>query len=279
MTTANPGAELSQLAGRRRLLLAGLAMMAVLTVLGGYFTARAAARELAVARLQSDFVSAVSREFRTPLTSMRHLTELLAGDAVPTEDRRRQYYSVLARETERLHRLVESLADFGRMEAGGHVYRFEAVDPVELVESVVAEFRGEVETSGRRVDLTANGLGRQACVVRADREALGRAVWNLLDNAVKYSPKSRTIDVAVARDNGQVMLSVRDGGVGIPPEEHATIFHKFMRGRSAKDSGVRGTGIGLAMVRHIVRAHGGQIRFTSAVGTGSTFTILLGAAG
>ena len=272
VASANPSVDLAQLAGRRRLLLAGLAMMGILVLAGSYFTARAAARELAVARLQSDFVSAVSHEFRTPLTSMRYLTELLEGGIVSDEERRRQYYSALGRESARLHRLVESLLSFGRMEAGAIEYCFEAVNPSELVGDVVVEFQNEVSMEGRRIELTSDDA---APAVRADREALGRALWNLLDNAVKYSPACLTVWVDLAREGQRVAIRVRDQGLGIPAEEQKEIFRKFVRGAAAKAASVKGTGIGLALVEHIVRAHGGEVRLESQPGQGSTFTILL----
>jgi signal transduction histidine kinase len=275
VSSANPGAEFALLAGRRRLLLSGLALTALLTILGGYFTARATARELAVARLQSDFVSAVSHEFRTPLTSLRHLTELLAGGTVAGEDRRRQYYLVMARETERLHRLVEGLLDFGRMEAGETQYRFEGVDPVELVESVVADFQTDIGSAGRRVELATNGLEPRSSIMNVDRESISRAIRNLLDNAVKYSPEECAVRVELARDGQRVAVRVRDDGVGIPATEHARIFEKFVRGSASQALHVKGTGIGLAMVQHIVHAHGGEIRLQSEPGRGSTFSLLL----
>jgi two-component system sensor histidine kinase SenX3 len=112
-------------------------------------------------------------------------------------------------------------------------------------------------------------------VVRADAEALGRAVWNLLDNAVKYSPEAKSVRVSVSQDAGRVAIAVSDEGVGIPPAERDAIFQKFVRGTSSDGRGVKGTGIGLAMVKHIVEAHGGEVRVESEVGRGSTFTILL----
>lgn len=275
VSSALPGPEFAQLAGRRRLLFAGLAMMALLTLLGGYFTARATARELAVARLQSDFVSAVSHEFRTPLTSLRHLTELLARGTVAGEDRRRQYYAIMARETERLHRLVEGLLDFGRMAAGQREYSFEALDPVELVAGVVNDFRADLEPGGRPVELTTTGVAARDCSIRADPEALARAIRNLLDNAAKYSPAPAAIGVELARDGERVAIHVRDQGVGIAPAEQTRIFEKFVRGTAAQALHVKGTGIGLAMVQHIVQAHGGEIRLHSEPGRGSTFSLLL----
>jgi signal transduction histidine kinase len=276
ISSADPAADLAQLAGRRRLLLAGLAMMGVMVLMGGYFTLRAVSRELAVSRLQSDFVSAVSHEFRTPLTSMLHLTDSLDRGIVVDEERRRQYYGALAHETTRLHRLVESLLNFGRMEAGAFEYRFEPVDLAALVGDVVAEFQKEFASSGHHVELRAD---RSLPSVRADREALGRALWNLLDNAVKYSPSRPAIWVELAGEGKRIVLRVRDQGPGIPAEEQKEIFNKFVRGSAARASNVKGTGVGLAMVRHTIRAHGGEVWVESRPGDGSTFTILLPAEG
>jgi signal transduction histidine kinase len=272
IASADPAADLAQRAGRRRLLLAGLAMMGVMVLVGGYFTTRAVSRELAVSRLQSDFVSAVSHEFRTPLTSMLHLTDSLDRGIVSDEDRRRQYYAALAHETTRLHRLVESLLNFGRMEAGAFEYRFEPVDLAVLAGDVVAEFRKEFASSGHRFEFR---MDHDLPPLRVDREALSRALWNLLDNAVKYSPGRPTIWVDLAREGKRVAIRVRDQGPGIPVEEQKEIFNKFMRGSAARASSVKGTGVGLAMARHTVRAHGGEVRVESRPGEGSTFIILL----
>jgi len=272
VASADPNADLAELAARRPLVLASLAMMALLVLGGGYFVTRAVTRELAVARLQTDFVSTVSHEFRSPLTAMRHLTELLAGGIVISEERRREYYAVLAHETGRLHRLVENLLNFRRMEAGAIEYRFEPLDPADLVKQVVAEFQQEIAADEHRIELQTNGAIPS---IRADREALGRALWNLLDNAAKYSPESPLIWVDLGCEGQRVAIRVRDRGQGIPAAERKTIFDKFVRGATAKASGVEGAGIGLSMVHHIVRAHGGDVQLESEPGRGSTFTILL----
>jgi signal transduction histidine kinase len=114
--------------------------------------------------------------------------------------------------------------------------------------------------------------------LRADRDAFGRALWNLLDNAAKYSPADAPIHVGLGRENGRVAISVRDQGCGVAPADRERIFQKFVRGAGARESGIKGTGVGLAMVDRIVRAHGGEIRLDSEPGNGSTFTMLLPAA-
>jgi signal transduction histidine kinase len=272
VSSADPGADLAQLADRRRLQLAGLALMAMLLLVGGYFITRAVTRELEVARLQSDFVSAVSHEFRTPLASLRQLSELLADGRVSSDDRRRQYYEALRRESERLHRLVEGLLDFGRMEAGAREYRFETIDPVALVQNVGREFAQEVAERGYVLEFDLDG---SLPAIRADREALSRTLWNLLDNAVKYSPACKTVWIEATQLDNRLAIRVRDQGLGISADEQPHIFKKFVLAASADVAGVKGTGLGLAMVQHIVAAHGGEIRVESQPDVGSTFTIVL----
>ncbi len=261
---------------RRRLLLGGLAAAIGLALVAGYAIVRSVARELDVARLQTDFVSAVSHEFRTPLASLRQLSELLVEGRVPSDQRRQEYYQSLRRESERLHRLVESILDFGRMEVGAREYQLESLDTESFIQGVAEEFAQEVRDHDYTVEIQVEkSLPRLA----ADREALGRAIWNLLDNAVKYSPNCRTIWFQASRAGDRVAIRVRDRGLGIAPAEQPHIFDKFFRASMAKAAGVRGTGLGLAMVRHIVAAHGGQLHVESQPGAGSTFTILLPPAG
>ncbi len=264
--------ESEQLASRRQLLFTGLALAVILVLTSGYLTARAVTRELAVARLKSDFVSAVSHEFRTPLATLCQLTENLADGRVTTDERRNAYYQAQSRAANRLHRLVEGLLDFGRMEAGALRYRPELLDAGRITRSVVDEFEHVAATSGHEIRIAVEpGLPQ----VRADAEALGQAIWNLLDNAIKYSPGQTSISVEAGRENGFVAIRVRDRGLGIPARERKRLFRKFVRGSAAEAARVKGAGIGLAMVDYIVRAHGGRVRVESAPGEGSTFTLLL----
>ena len=275
VTTADFEKEMGSFIQRRRLMTAGLAAVVLLVVAASYLIARAVSRELAAARLQSDFVSAVSHEFRTPLTSMRQFTEMLVEDDNLPPEKRRSFYSAQERSTRRLSRLVESLLDFGRMEAGARPYRLELLDAGQLVRTVVEEFRQEAACDGFAIDLA---LPDDRAIVSGDREALAQALWNLLDNAVKYSGDSRTVCVEVEGGN-HVAIRVRDEGYGIPPSERNQILRKFGRGSAAKAHGIKGTGIGLAMVKHIVDAHGGKLLIDSEPGRGSTFTIQLPAGG
>jgi len=259
-------------ASRRRLLLTGLALVIVLFLACSYLIGRAFSKELSVARLKSDFISAVSHEFRTPLATLHQLTENLAEGRVTGEKRLHEYYKTQARATGRLTRLVDRLLDFGRMEAGAFRYRLEPVDLDELVRSVVDEFQHVASTTGHRLELSIAPNLKQ---VRGDREALAQAIWNILDNAIKYSPDRPRVWIEVARDDGYAAIRVRDEGPGISQKERKFLFEKFVRGSAANSAAVKGSGIGLAMVDSIVRAHKGRILLDSASGRGSTFTILL----
>ncbi len=254
------------------MLVGGLLLAFALMLATAYGLYRAITRELELVRLQSEFVSAVSHEFRTPITSMRHLVDMLASRGVPTEERKAYYYTLPARETERLNRMVEGLLSFGRMEAGAYACRFEAEDVCQLARDIVEEFRREPLARDRELTCeTEAGVPP----IHADREALSRALWNLLENAGKYSESGTPIRVSARRGDGVLLLSVEDRGTGIPPGEQATIFQKFVRGAEARRAGTPGVGVGLALVERIVEAHGGSVTLASEPGRGSTFTLVL----
>lgn len=254
-----------------RLMLAALAGMTIVVLAGGYFITRAIAREVTVARLQSDFAAAVSHEFRTPLTTLRHLSELLVGGRVSSEARRQEFYDTMLRESQRLQSMVEGLLNFARLESGQMEYRFAAVEPAAFLREIVDDFHAD---DGRAVRIHLDAA-TNVPAIRADRELLARVVWNLLDNAVKYSPPERAVRVQLRCIGNQAVIHVIDEGFGIPNDEQDAIFGRFVRGSSAQTRAIKGTGIGLAMAREIVRAHGGDIIVESVHGQGSRFTITL----
>lgn len=266
---AAPPLQNGELGARRRLLLILLAAVGFFTISGAYVVFRSLRREFALARMQEDFVAAVSHEFRTPLTTLRQISESLEDGRVASEEKRAHYYRSLSRATQRLHRLVEDVLDFRRMQSGALEYRRTRMETREFTARIAADFQQEVEDRGFRVQVSPG----PPAVVLADAEALRRAVWNLLDNAVKYSGTARSVELTVACRNRAVEWSVRDQGPGIPPQERSLIFQRFFRGDAARREGIRGTGIGLAMVQQIAAAHGGRVSMDSEVGVGSTFTL------
>jgi signal transduction histidine kinase len=256
---------------RGRLVVAALSVMLAFLLAASYFIGRAVRREMALARTQADFVSAVSHEFRTPLASMRQLSELLAEGRVPLEARRQQYYESLAAESRRLQRLVENLLEFGQLEAGPRPYRIEPIDARALMESSVADFRSQLGRSDYRIEV--NG-GQTEAAVLADRNAMTLVFHNLLDNAVKYSG-GRAVRLYCESEGDRIAFSISDEGPGISAEDQRRIFQKFVRGASAAATNVKGTGLGLAMVKLIVSGHGGEVRVSSQPDAGSTFTVVL----
>ncbi|HEY7333891.1 MAG TPA: HAMP domain-containing sensor histidine kinase [Bryobacteraceae bacterium] len=272
---ASPATSNAGLAAGRRYLAFGMSGMVLFMLLGAYFIARVIRREAETVRMQADFVSTVSHEFRSPLTSMRQLSEMLADGRV-TGDRRQLYYETLVNETTRLQRLVEGLLHFGRMDAGARQYRFEELEAGSLVRRVVSELEPHASGMGRRIE--ASGA-QDPCMIEADPEAISVALRNLLDNALKYSPDQPAVWVEWESRDRCIAIRVRDKGLGIPAPERKAIFRRFVRGSAAKSTNAKGSGLGLAMVRHIVAAHGGQIVVASEPGRGSEFTMLLPALG
>jgi len=240
--------------------------------LGGYLAIRSAAKEFELARLKSDFVATVSHDFRTPLTSIRYLAELLERGRVKDEERKREYFRTIGSESERLNQLVENILDFSKIEAGMKEFRMEDVDVGALVRDVAARFLGQ--TAEKRVSLETE-IAEELSQVSADREALSRAILNLLDNAVKYSGDGPRIVLRARAESDGICLEVEDQGIGISPADQKRVFEKFYRSQTAAASMVRGSGIGLTLVEHIVKAHGGRITLKSELGRGTKVTIRL----
>jgi len=224
-----------------------------------------------VARLKSEFVSAVSHEFRSPVTGIRQLAEILLRGQ-PSEERRLQYYELIGHESDRLARLVENVLDFSRMEEGRKEYRLEPLEAGAWLRAVVEEFRAEVAQRGYRLEAD---LPERLPSLLADREALTSALHNLLDNAVKYSPSCKTVWLQAEASGDSLTIRVRDRGLGIAEEDQPHVFEKFYRGSTAAATHVKGAGLGLSLVRHIVTAHGGLVACESRPGEGSTFSMLL----
>jgi signal transduction histidine kinase len=271
VASLEPDAIRSGFARRRRWLAAGFLVIVALVLTASYVIGRSVSRELAVAQLQSDFVATVSHEFRTPLTTLRQFTERLREHPRMNQAAQRQCFDAQSRAADRLTRLVETLLDFGRLEARAHSYHFESQDCAVVVRRVVDDVRADVHAAGHDIRFRHRGDG----AVRADVAMLSQAVRNLIDNAVKYSPGASSVEVEVRRDQDSVVIDVTDQGIGIPAHEQAPIFAKFHRGADARSLGITGTGLGLAMVDRIVRAHRGRVQVQSQHGRGSTFSIRL----
>ncbi len=246
------------------------------TLLGAILTTVVLYREARVAKLQTDFVNKVSHELRTPLTSIRMFVETLQLGRLQDPERQREALEIVADETARLSGLISRLLDWARMESGRRTYELtrQPVGPI-LDRAIEALAPQLLHQPAEVVREEAPGLPP----VLADREALSEALLNLLNNALKYTGAQKKITLAAAPGAAGVWLRVTDNGPGIPGREQKRIFLKFYRARDPLSRTIEGTGLGLAMVKHIVEAHGGRITVRSEVGQGATFGIWLPAAG
>ena len=254
---------------------AAFALLLVVIALGLGATYRAVKRESEMARLKSDFVANVSHDLKTPLSLIRMFGETLELGRVPDEATRREYYAVITRESERLTRLIDNVLDFSRIEGGRQRYEM-GPHPVEpLIHEVLDAFRYPLAQRGFKLDVA---VAPDLPDVLMDPDAVKQALANLVDNALKYSAERRRLGVSARRDGERVVIEVADEGIGIPPGETARIFEKFYRIGRSETQGTRGSGVGLALVKHIAEAHGGRVSAESRPGQGSRFTLILCAA-
>jgi signal transduction histidine kinase len=251
------------------------AALAVLLLGGLVLTLRTASREMKLSQMKSDFVSNVSHELRTPLASIRVFGELLRLGRVENTDKVREYGDYIETESRRLTQLINNLLDFASIESGRKSYRFECVDVRELVCETLKTFGVRLRQSGFRV--TFDGDPGPLPPVRIDPGAIAQSLSNLLDNAVKYSHQTddKEIRVGLRRDGDSIVISVQDHGVGIPRDEQRKIFDRFHRVGTGLVHDVKGSGLGLSIVQHIVEAHHGRVTVESRIGEGSTFSIHL----
>ena len=241
--------------------LIGVAFLVILVGVG--FLLYAAQKERRLNDLKGEFIANVSHELKTPLSVVRMFGEMLLSDRVRSDEKRKQYLEIIVRESERLSSLIENVLDFSALERGRRRYELREGDLAEVVAHALETFRYRVEREGVEVELdviagsagsTADGRGTVPKVL-LDEQAIVLAVINLLDNAVKYGGRT-PVTVTVERVRDFVQLRVRDRGPGIPPDAERQIFERFYRSR--RDAHVRGSGIGLALVKHIALAHGGR---------------------
>ena len=246
--------------------------LSLLLAAGVWLTYRNVTRELALAKLKSDFVSNVSHELRTPLALIRLYSETLELGRLPNSSKQHEYHEIIRKESERLTGLINNILDFSRIEAGKKEYTFRETDVADLVRSTLESYRFEIEQNGFRLE---EKIEDNLPPLQVDREAIARSLLNLVNNAVKYSVSDKYLGVSLYRRNGGVNLEVVDHGIGIPPNEQAKIFEKFYRACDPLVHNTKGSGLGLSLVRHIVEAHGGEVGVESSPGKGSKFTITL----
>jgi signal transduction histidine kinase len=247
-------------------------VVSLLLVGGLVLTYRSVSKEVALARLKSDFVSNVSHELRTPLSLIRLYAETLELGRVKTQEKIQEYYCIIRKESERLTALINNILDFSRIEAGRKEYEFRTTDLGELVTNTLDTYRGQIDEQGFTFE---QSIDPSLPLVQVDREAIARSLVNLVNNALKYSDHEKYLRVRLYRTDGVLKLEVADRGIGIARNEQSKIFEKFYRAGDPLVHNTKGSGLGLSLVRHIAHAHGGEVEVESAPGNGSTFTLTL----
>ena len=229
-------------------------------------------RPLKLARMKSDFVSTVSHEFKSPLTSIQQVAEMLQAGRIRSEDRRQQYYDLLVEQSQRLGLLTDNILNLARIEEGRKTFTLEALDIGGLLKEIASRVQDRVRHDGFEIALdVVPPLPR----VMGDRDGLAQAITNLLDNAIKYSGEARKVVVRSTADTRHLVMSVQDFGIGISPDDTSRVFERFFRGGDELTRSVKGSGLGLTLVKEIVAAHHGTVDVDSEPGRGSTFSIRL----
>lgn len=229
-------------------------------------------REVQLADMRSQFVSSVSHELKTPLTSIRMFAETMRMNRLKDKKMKTEFLDTIVNESQRLTRLLNNVLDFSRIEKGKRIYRFQRASLYMIIESACQAMVYPFNQQGFKLHVQTE---EKLPEVYADSDAIEQAILNLLHNGMKYSGESKEIQLILKRDNHKVFIQVIDHGIGISFKDQKHIFKQFYRVPSADNERIAGTGLGLALVKHIVEAHKGALTVESSPGKGSTFTIAL----
>lgn len=268
--------HINQLARTAKLTFSLLIAVLVLAIsVGGWLIVADLNRQLSLARQKTDFVSNVSHELKTPLTSIRMFSELLADQRVTDPAKQRSYLHIITAEAARLTRLINNVLDFSRMERGEKKYNFHDADLGKIARETAETYRPHLENNGFQMDCI---LPPGELPVRADTDGIAQVIVNLLSNAEKYSNGEKKISVEARRQDGPLPCAevrILDRGAGVPRGSEEKIFEKFYRAHDSLSSGIQGSGLGLTLARQIARAHGGDVIYEAREGGGSCFVLRL----
>jgi signal transduction histidine kinase len=266
-----PGDALQYVARQRIIYSVAVALLVAGMCLGVVLVLRDISREQRLARLRSDFVSNVTHELKTPLTSIRMFAETMRLGRLKKKQDQQEYLKVIVNESERLTRLINTVLDFSKIEQGEKQYQMDETDLSDVVQRAV----DAVEYWARAHQFTINTDIEPGINIKADADALEQAVLNLISNGMKYSGEVKEIDVRLRQNKERIYIDVRDKGFGIAESKQSLVFEKYYRAHGDHEKDPGGSGLGLTVVKHIVENHGGQIDLKSKVNQGSTFTIIL----
>jgi len=249
-----------------------IGLLTVVLILGVWIVYRNIKKEVELAQIKSEFVSNVSHELRTPLSLISMFSETLEMDRVKTDEKKKEYYSIISSEANRLSKIVNSILNFSKMEAGKRQFNFVDSYLNDVAENVYRSYKFHLEQKGFTFNLTKD---ETIPIIKIDEEAVSEAIVNLVDNAVKYSDNKKEITIRTGKENNFAYVEVEDKGIGIPEKDQKKIFDKFFRVSSGNIHNVKGSGIGLSIVKYIMDAHKGEVRLTSKIEEGSIFKLLI----
>jgi signal transduction histidine kinase len=245
--------------------------LVIILIFGTALIMRTIAHEMEVLKIKSDFVSSVSHEFKTPLTSIKALVERLQSGKVSEAIKMDQYFSVISQDAEKLTRLVNNILDFSKIEEGKKEYELVETNLAPLITQQIEAFQKDIIKESIKIRVH---IEKDIPSLAIDKVAVSQAINNLLDNAVKFSPEGKDIQVNVTKDKDSVIIEIIDEGIGIPHDEFDKIFDKFYQASNALKQSVKGTGLGLTLVKHTVEAHKGKIAVKSEIGHGTAFSLI-----
>lgn len=262
---------LSHSAQTMRLILISLTILALGAIgLGSYFIVNHTRKQMVMAQKKSDFVSNVSHELKTPLTSIRMFAELLQQDHSKDSKKTSRFLNVIVSETERLTRLINNILDFAKIERNQKSYYKKPFDLYLTLERIWETLEMHLINAGFQTQSEAIS---PPYWIYGDEDAITQAITNLLSNAEKYSPETKEIELRSEKNQNQICISILDRGLGVPKDKEVKIFEHFYRADNSLSSGIQGTGLGLTIAQKIIEEHEGVITYQARPGGGSIFTI------
>ncbi|OVE79519.1 hypothetical protein BVY01_02325 [bacterium I07] len=247
-------------------------LIGTILVFGLVLSVRVVTHELDLARMKSDFVSTISHEFKSPLTSIRQISEMLRDGRISSDNRRHKYYDILLDQSERLTLLIDNVLDFSKLEVGKKTFQYEEVNTTAFFSDLFTKLNPRIQHQGFSVDIK---IEPDLPTIAIDGSAITQAVSNLMDNAVKFSDDRKEIVCHVFGEGEALIISVQDFGIGIQTKDIDKIFERFYRGGDEMTRSVKGSGLGLTIVKQVVDAHEGVLKVSSQPGKGSQFRITL----
>lgn len=249
--------------------LALLLSLDVILIIAVVLVFRNVRKEVRLAQNKSDFVSNVSHEIRTPLALISMFAETLDLDRVKSEEKKREYYHIISKESQRLAGIVNKILNFSQSEANKKAFHIEPLQASTEIQTILSTYDFHLKNKGFEYTFT----NHTDLEILADKEAFAEVVINLLDNAVKYSTEQKKIEITMVKENSNGAINIKDYGIGISKEDQKHIFDKFYRVSTGNLAKSRGTGLGLSLVKQLMQAQQGEVTVTSELGKGALFTL------